>query len=443
MPHHGGYGCPGPHAVDLAGQGGVADPVGGEGRHGSQDGTQVPVRRPVAVPTAGRRPAAGLADAPGPVRRRVGRGRRTARTGDRVGGQDPVRGVTAPASGPVRRRTTAHLAAAGQALAGDLWAGQGGVLRPGPSAGPAGGVRLHAPDRAGGDDPGAAVRPPGLPLRADALELGARHALFHGELRELQRRLPERGLGPGRCAGSASQRPHEPGRASLRHRGVHPPVRRLDGSLRGEAAGDQCRQGARERRRRAEPPPVQAGAEAGPAPAGQPRLPEPGRVRGISAARVRATEQAAGAAVRRRPSGLEAVAGAPARVVPGREGARAVGQHDHRGTEHLLGAGPPDRREGGRAGVCRHDRGVVRPTEGGRAAASARPGQAPRRLPARDRVAGAQAGCVRRVSLPGRVVSDEPLSPGLRPTGGDGVGTSGPGLPGASAPGSAAGRGTG
>lgn len=361
-----------------------------------------------------------------------------------MGGQNPVRGVAAAAPGPVRGRPTPHLATPGQAVAGDAWSRQGGVLRPGPPAGPARGVRLHAHDRVGRDHPGPAIPAPGLPLRADALELGARHRLFHRELREFQRRLPERGLGPGRRARPPPERPHEPGRASLRHRGVHAPLCRVDGPLRGEATGDQRRQGSRERRRRAEPPPVQAGGEAGPAVARQPRFFQPGSVHGIPASSVRAKEPVADAAVHRRPSSLEAVAGATAGSVPPPDGPGAVGQRHQRGPEHLLGAGPADRREGGGTGVCRHDRGVVRPTEGGRVAAPARPGRAPHRLSARDRVVGPQAGRVRRVSLPGRAVPDEPLSPGLRPTGGDGLGNpGGPGLPGDPAAGGTAGRGAG
>ena len=77
MPHDGGYGCTGARAVELAAQGGVADSVGGAGGHGSQDRTEVSVHPPVALAAAGRGPAAGLADAPGPVRRRLDRGRGT------------------------------------------------------------------------------------------------------------------------------------------------------------------------------------------------------------------------------------------------------------------------------------------------------------------------------------------------------------------------------
>jgi transposase len=121
--------------------------------------------------------------------------------------------------------------------------------------------------------------------------------------------------------------------------------------------------------------------------------------------------------------------------------ARAVGQHDRGGPEHLLGASPPDRRMGGGADLRRCDRSVVRPTKGGRVAAFAGPAQAPHQLSARHRVVGAQAGGVCRVSLSGGVVPDEPISHGLRLFGGDGVGAVCPGIPGDFAPGGATQRG--
>jgi hypothetical protein len=134
------------------------------------------------------------------------------------------------------------------------------------------------------------------------------------------------------------------------------------------------------------------------------------------------------------------VAGKTSGIVPTVASAGAIGQHDHGGAEHLLGAGPADRRVGGGAGVRGSDRGVVRPTKGGTAAAFAGPAQASDRLSARDRLAGSQAGGVCRVSLSGGVVSDKPISHGLRRIGGDGVGTSGPRIPGNSAPGGASKR---
>jgi hypothetical protein len=121
--------------------------------------------------------------------------------------------------------------------------------------------------------------------------------------------------------------------------------------------------------------------------------------------------------------------------------AGAVGEHDHDRAEHLLGAGPPDRRDGGSAGLRRYHRGMVRPTKGGSAAASARPQQTPHQLSACHRMVGAQAGGVCRVSLSGRDVSHEPISHGLRLFGGDGFGTIGSGIPRNFAPGGAAERG--
>ena len=133
---------------------------------------------------------------------------------------------------------------------------------------------------------------------------------------------------------------------------------------------------------------------------------------------------------KKRRSSCCALAGAAAGGVPARPSACAAGQHDQRGAEHLLGAGAPDRRVGGGARLRGNGRGVVRPTKGGSGAAVAWPAQAPHQLSARDRVAGAQAGSVCRVSLSSGVVSDEPLSHGLRLFGGDGVGKFSPGIPG-------------
>ena len=125
----------------------------------------------------------------------------------RTGGQDPVRRPATALPRALRRRPTADLATAGQAVAGPGGAGQGGVLRPGPSAGSAvpPATSPTAPT-CGVTIAGAAVRPPGLPLRADLLELGDRHDLLLRELREPQRGLAERLVGTGRRAAAAPHR---------------------------------------------------------------------------------------------------------------------------------------------------------------------------------------------------------------------------------------------
>ena len=82
--------------------------------------------------------------------------------------------------------------------------GAGSVLRPEARAGAAVRVGLHAHDRAGDHARRADVRAPGVPLRADVLELGDGHDLLFGEPGEPQRRMAERGLGIGRGARSST-----------------------------------------------------------------------------------------------------------------------------------------------------------------------------------------------------------------------------------------------
>src|ERR1039458_10405238 len=82
-------------------------------------------------------------------------------------------------------------AAADQAMAGDGGTRARGVLRPETRAGAAVCVGLHAHDRVGDHARGADVRAPGLPLRADVLELGDGHDLLFGEPGESKRRMAE------------------------------------------------------------------------------------------------------------------------------------------------------------------------------------------------------------------------------------------------------------
>jgi len=60
---------------------------------------------------------------------------------------------------------------------------------------------LHAHDRIEDHDPGADIGAPGVPLRADVLELGSGHDLLLRESGEVERRMAERGPGVGRRAG--------------------------------------------------------------------------------------------------------------------------------------------------------------------------------------------------------------------------------------------------
>ncbi len=113
-------------------------------------------------------------------------------------------------------------------------------------------------------------------------------------------------------------------------------------------------------------------------------------------------------------------------VMSARQGARAIEEYDQRRAGTSTRCRPRlSRRCGGSACLRRDDRGVVRPTKGGSEAAAAPWQQAPHRLSARDRVAGARSqerllgissgpNCFRRNRF--RMAYDWP---------GDGVGTSG------------------
>ena len=110
-------------------------------------------------------------------------------------------------------------------------------------------------------------------------------------------------------------------------------------------------------------------------------------------------------------------------------------QHHPSGEQHLLGGQPADRRVGGGPFVRRARRSLVRPEAGGAAAAAAWTWQASHRLPARHRLAGPQAGGVRRLSLPCGSVSQQPLPHGLRRAAAAAAGAGGQGIPADSAPG--------
>src|SRR5712692_7909660 len=106
----------------------------------------------------------------------------------------------------VQRGADPDPATADQAVAGDGGTRAGSVLRPETHAGAAVRVGLHAHDRVGDHARGADVRAPGVPLRADVLELGDGHDLLFGEPGEPQRRMAERGVGIGSCRGRAPHR---------------------------------------------------------------------------------------------------------------------------------------------------------------------------------------------------------------------------------------------
>ncbi len=332
-----------------------------------------------------------------------------------LGGQDLVHGAATTLSGPLPRRATPHLAAARPPLARPGGPGQGGVLRPGPLSRPARCQRLHVLHRPARDDPGHALRAPDLPLRADLLELGDRHGLCRGEPREPQRGVAERPVGTRRRAAGASHRPadrgHPAGRAGAG--GVQAVLPGAAAALRPGGASHPGGQGQRERRCRAEPPPVQAGPGTGVVAARPPGLRQPRGLRGVPAPALRAAQCRAAAASGGGTAPVAAAAGGAFGVVQAAAGARGQRQHDPRRGEHLLGVEPSHRRAGRGAVVRRAGRGLVRPASCRGAAAAAGAGQAPDRVSAHDRLAGAQAGGVRGLPLSGGPVPVEPLPHGL------------------------------
>lgn len=400
--------------------------------HGCQDRTQVPPARP--APHRGT-DASHVAYSPGPVRRRLGRRRRAVGPQPGAGGVDPVPPTPAGTPRTVPGRPTPHLPAAGQDVAGHARSGEGSVLRPGPHARPAVCLRLHPHDRPAGDHRRPAVRPPDLPLRPDVLELGDRHGVLRRVVRDARRRVAERARGTGR---GARRPPHRPahGRHPAGHdgRGVHPAVSGVAEALRPGRAGDSSRARERERGHRAAAPAVQAGPRPAVDAPQQPGLPEPRVVPGLPPGSVRPVE--------REPWGEEdpgdgtpaCAAGGSVRVGRPRRGEGGRGQHDPRPGEHVLGVEPADRRAGRGATARRARGGVVRAEDGGTDASPARSRPAPDRVPARDRLAGPQAGCVRGVPLPRGLVPDDDVPHRLRRAALAGAAAGGPGVPAAAAP---------
>ncbi len=374
-----------------------------------------------------------------PLRRRLAAARAVAGGQPRPGGQDAA-GVPATAvPRPLRRRPGANAATAGQALAGAFGPGQGGVLQPGPRAGAPVRQRLHALRPARRHHRRGAVPAPDLSLRADVLELGDGDVVLLGEPGEPERGAAECAVGGGRCRRVPPHRPADGGGAAGGGgAGVPAPLPRAVGALWAQGPSDPGRQGQRERRRRAEPPPVQARPRPGANAARQPGLRQPRRLLGVRAATVRSAQRWAAAALRRGGGLAAALAGAAAGSVPAAAGQGRHGQHDPGGGQRLLGGQPADRRVGRGAALCGAGGGVVRATACGGAAAPARSGAAPGGVPARDRLAGAQAGGLRRLLLPRRSVSQQPVPAGLRRPACAAAGAGSEGVPAHPVPGGAA-----
>ena len=162
-------------------------------------------RESAKLPSEIGRLAADVADSGGSVRGRLGRGARA--VGDRVPGYRP-RPCSPGFSGQypgrfqdgqlrtLQRRLRQWRATAGPAK--EVFFAQ--IHHPGST----GGVRLHAHGEPGRHPRRPALRPHGLSLRADLLELGDGLDLFLGELREPQRGVAGGPLGTWRCAAAAS-----------------------------------------------------------------------------------------------------------------------------------------------------------------------------------------------------------------------------------------------
>ena len=137
-----GHGCAG---AAIAREADVRKDMGrgrGGGRDERADGAPM-AERGVAVDGAG---AADVADAGGPVLRRVAVGGRAAAGGRyrrAAAGADAVHGAVPPASGSLSTGAAADVAAAGPGVAGAVRSRSRGVLRAGGGPGSGSGVRLH------------------------------------------------------------------------------------------------------------------------------------------------------------------------------------------------------------------------------------------------------------------------------------------------------------
>ena len=408
-----GHGCPGPQAAPRIG---IADPVGPrrqEGGHGREDRSQVSVPGHPAERGQG---APHVPHPSGPVRRRLAGGRPAADGRAPADGQDPVRVGEGRVPRPVRREPSADVRAAGPPLAGDVRPGPRGDVSAGPRGRRPGQLRLHVDERPGRHRPGPAVRPLGVPLRADALELGGGDGVCVGVVRGVGRRVAECPVGTGRCPAPPPQRqPERGGQQPVGEAGVPDAVSGPARPLRDRRGADQRPAAARERGQRVGPRAPQGGGRSGPAGAGEPRLHRPPGVRRVPARRGGRTERRPRLPLRGRASRVAAPAAAadgrpPPRDLPGR-----FEQPDPHPPEHILGPQQADWRNGRGPPVGRPGRGVVRRPAGGHAPAAGRPGPARGELPARDRLAGSQAGGVRPLPLPRGLVPHQPVPDGLRP----------------------------
>ena len=387
---------------------------GQEGQHGREDRTQVPRQR--LAPEPGRPGRTPVSHPARPVRRGLGSGGRAARRRPRAASQDPVRLGQGRAPRAVHRLPPADVRTPGPRVAGRPRAEPGCEVRPGPPGRRPGRVRLHVHERAGHHHPGPAVRPPRVPLRPHALELGGRLGLCVRVVRGPGRRVAGRTIRARRGAPAAPQGQPDGGRQQpVRGAGVPRPIPGSLGPLRAGRRADQRPPAARERGRRVVPRALQDGRRSGPPAPGPPGLRHPGRVRGLLEECGGDTERRPGDPGRRGPGGppaapAEPIGHGPAGPVPGR-----LGQPDPRPPEHGRGPQPADRPRGRRPRTRRPMGRVRRRPARGHPAPAGRQGPAPGELPARDRLPGPQARGVRRVRVPRGPVPDDPVPDRVRP----------------------------
>jgi len=238
--------------------------------------------------------------------------------------------------------------------------------------------------------------------------------VFFGEFREPGRGVAERLVGSGRGAVAASHGPHDAGGPpGWECRSVHAKLPGVAGSLWSGTGSNQCGLRPRERGLRAKSSALQGGGGASAVVAGQPGFCQPGGVLAFRGGG--GTEPQPGAAGAffggsRVPASITGTAAGDAGAAAG-EG--EPGEYDPGAAQHLFGAGAAARGAGGGADRFGDDRGLVCRCSGAAHAAPARPGQAPHRLPARHRLAGAQARGVRALRVPGGPVSDADLPAGV------------------------------
>ena len=411
-----GHGWPSAPTASRTRFGNVPGHRGPESRHERQD--RPPLPRP---PHAARRAeevvrAADVPHAARSVRGGLALGRGAAQGRAATARQDALRLAAARASGAVLRFAPPHLRTPRPAVAGDSRAGEVHHVPPGPRGRRPRGLRLHPHELAEHHGRRPAVRPHGVPLRADLLELGIRDGVRLRVVRGVVRRPAERALGTGRRAAAAPHRQFDRGREQpVGDPRVPDPVPRPAGALRRVGPADQRAAGARERRRGVVARALQDRGRPGAVAPRQPGVCRPRRVRRVPAAGRDDAERGSRGPLRRGSRGAAAPARLAAVVVP--EGAvpRRHRQPDPHSPQRLLGAQPADRRGGRSVAVRRPRRGLVRGPVRRHAAATGGSRPARGELPARHRLPGPQAGRVRELRLPRRPVPDDALPPGLRP----------------------------